>query len=640
MGHQFPETLRQGQFSDRLAGPDVNLNNAWDTYPNDSRGLGQTDARYRGYVLAKAESRNGDTPSWSRASKQPLPGSDEKLAAMSKKHRLETRRGPMAHFAELSSKQQALINRLRGMIQQSEWDAQAEWVLECVKRSIVRKSIFSQKGETRKLVVIFKKQDRQLTRPTQRLPSADLGQIPLRDIIDINEPADVDGLDFGYGPGRDVHHEGQRHVFDDPLRHDVYHNHRDVSYDQNRQFVQEPLHHNDHQQQYHDPIQGAMQGHDDQFDQPYGGHDGGMDQNLGYEPFAGDQPVKKKGKKGKKNKKDTGLGVQETDNQGAFDQAIGDQPYQNGPAPYDGNPFQPESRFNQPGAFERPPGMEAHDPRFSARNFLPDHHLSHSQSRSRSRSRRRDAEAEEARRERDRLERKVESLQDNIRLTERLHTNEKAMNEKLNEVIHKVDNWKPFPSQQRPDSSSSDHSLRDRDRDGFWSSPSPSGGSFTPPSSPPLSAVLEISGAPRGRRKVYHPPPRQDPRGYRSKRYQDDRALIEPHSSGQQRRVDYRDRDERRRSGSLGRAFPPVVPGVRHYYSHRRDQRPVLLHHARTYNNDYPSAPVADFPAGAEAFGGYGHLEGEREFDRRRARRGEMFEESRGRSRRGESVWV
>lgn len=576
--------------------PDFRRANTWDNgFRVDGRARDRVEMRLQGYVLAKAPPYNGDKPSWSRASRQPLPLSQEKLEAFSQKYRAETRKGPMTHFGDCTSKQQAVINRLTVKVQQAELDREAEWLLECVKRKIkrTRVSFLKETRETDKIFVIFKRQDRRFTRDKERMPSGDLGQYPLADIIDINEPANVDGLGLENDHLYDRNGPGPRDHLENFGR-------RDHSAEQDHRFRQQRLHEQNHQQELHDPFAG------DRLDQ-------GMQQDEPMDVYPVDPP-KKKGKKGKKSKK-VAEHFDDLGQAGAFEDPVGGQNHQQvNDNPWEGNPFEPNAKFNHPGAFDMPADLGPRDQRFNPR--APDER--YARSRSRSRERRREAEEEARRfqeqRERDRLEWENENLREKLQSTENQY-----VKDKLNEVINKVDKWNV---RDRRDSDS-DRSLRDG---GFWSPPA-SGGSFTPPSSPPLSGILDVGG-PLGRSKSYR---YKDSRGHRSKRYYDrDGRLLEPHYSTGQRRISYGD-DYRRSNESFGRGgLPPIAPEARNY--RRRDGKPIL-HQSRTWD-DYPTAPFAmdDFDVVDVGRG--------REYER--VRRGDVFDgerDRRGRSRRDASMW-
>lgn len=222
---------------------------------------------------------------------------------------------------------------------------------------------------------------------------------------------------------------------------------------------------------------------------------------------------------------------------------------QHGPMPHEGNPFQPNPQFNFPGAFDMPPNMDPQrQNHFQTRNMTPNG--------------RRDSRSSS------REERRYQQQRDSARLDRRLELLEDRIGDRFDEFINKVEDWNLRDERN----SSSDRSFGDRDD--VWSAQS--GGSFTPPSTPPLSAVMDGPNGTLGRRGS---------KGYRRDAYYRD-SNPNRRSAGQIVLEPYTNRQHGRRRSDFTAPSPP-----------RRSTRP-LLHHGHTWNgggrDDYPHGVYAE----------------------------------------------
>ncbi|KAK4505213.1 hypothetical protein PRZ48_003176 [Zasmidium cellare] len=405
------------------------------------------EVQYEGFMLEKAAPNQvGEKPNWSRVGRRPLAFSDAKLATVCKKVRIEDGMGPLNAFLRLTGDQQGVINLLIAKRQQEEKSKDAEWVLECVKKYIKR-NYRTRTKEVIEIMVILKRQDRNATTSSQRVTATATGGnlFQQSEIIDLAEPLKEKKKDKEKKKkDRDEDDLWGEPMMGgglpDPFARDGH------GHDQHHDgpiidVPPGPPHGHPQQQQNH---QGPMPGHGQQF------------------PPQGAIPV------------------------GAWPPPPGQHPQHQGPMPHDGNPFQPNAPFNIPGAFEMPPGFDGQRPNhFQTRAQTP---MGRHDSRSRSRSReerelrRRLSQDQERRDSQHRLERKLDDIQDRL-----------DRDDRLNDVMNRVADWNL--RENTPPSSADSY----REGDDWWSAQ----GSFTPPSSPPLSAVMEGPSGTLGR-KGYH----------------------------------------------------------------------------------------------------------------------------------------
>ncbi|KAF2165052.1 hypothetical protein M409DRAFT_24438 [Zasmidium cellare ATCC 36951] len=547
------------------------------------------EVQYEGFMLEKAPpDQVGEKPSWSRVGRRPLPFADSKLARICQKVRIEDRMGPMTALSRLSGSQQGVITRLIAKRQLEEKNKDAEWVLEGLWKE-TKKVWRTRTIEVVKIMVILKRQDRNATTSGQRVATTATGASLYQqsEIIDLAEPVKEKKKEK-----KKKDRDEEDDLWDGPpggfmpgpfpdAGHG--HHHQDVP------IVEVPPPPHGHQQHH--------QGHHDQQHMPPGAI-----------------PV------------------------GAWPPPPGQQQQHHGPLPHDGNPFQPNPQFNSPGAFDIPPSMaDQRQNHFQTRAMTPNGR--HSRSRSREEQERRRRYSSERRQQLDsqRLERKLDDIQDRLEDRE----------ERINDIINKVEDWN---LRDTPPSSADSF----RDGDDLWSAPS--GGSFTPPSSPPLSAVMmEGPNGSLGRRashKQYHS--RRDsgynayPREYH--RRSAAQVVLEPHiNNPRHQRIDYGPQPLRRRSDAtgLGLRYPNSPNGGSSPRRHG-GSRP-LLHHGNTWNgnarDDYLGTPyaererpraIAQYPAGEE----YGVADfnggrrrryyGERRERERERERGYVVDERRG----------
>ena len=115
------------------------------------------EIKYEGYILEKAQPRQGEKPSWERVGKRTLPFEDKELLDSAKRRRQRSRTTVQQDFKLLSSNQQGIVNRLILERKQQEKNKSAEWILYDVQRSVQWKW---RSMEVKKLTVILKRVDK------------------------------------------------------------------------------------------------------------------------------------------------------------------------------------------------------------------------------------------------------------------------------------------------------------------------------------------------------------------------------------------------------------------------------------------------------------------------------------------------
>lgn len=216
------------------------------------------EKEFAGYSLMLAPAKAGEKKSWQRVGRRALPFDQNKcvqpillfsttadfrvrLLAMIKEHRQKTRTGPAHDLALLTSSQQGVINRLIMERKADEKNPNADWVLADVQR-------FGQwhwtSLEVKKIQVILKRHDINLTKSKDKTLYSDLGGFQSYEIIDLAVPVK------------------------DPKKKDKkVKNIDDFNFDDPPPGLQEPYPDNGqyHDQQYHDrQQQDRQQGHEGQ----------------------------------------------------------------------------------------------------------------------------------------------------------------------------------------------------------------------------------------------------------------------------------------------------------------------------------------------------------------------------------------
>ncbi|PPJ57213.1 hypothetical protein CBER1_02819 [Cercospora berteroae] len=550
---------------DPYYGVPINRKDKKDKTKNERNPTTDIVAMYDGCVLQKAPARAGEFESWARPDHEPLHSGDIELAQLSRKYRKEVG-DPLDAFAQLSRDQQSAVNRYIEARQSQEDDEHAEWSLDCVyrhKRPVFVKNAWTRaRPETKSITVIIKRQDRKTPSMAHTLFGRS-NSFAEREIIGVNGPhkKSKDGR-------KDNKKQRDQDMFIPPFD-DFMPPNLGPGPPRNADILNVPP----------PPMQAT----------------GGP--RFDFPPPPPPPPA------------------------GAIhvDQF---HPPQHGPS----NPFEPLPHLNTPDLYESSfqPPMNV-DPQFQTRRQTPilEHRRSRSLSRDRrrqSRERRKYQEQEEARRREDALRLEQEERHEEDRRQQRINQQrtERMLDEIQGNMQEQQDQMHQLTGQfaqlnhgrSRYSASSEGSQHRDQlDKVDMWSLPS--GGSFTPPSSPGRRSPALPSGT-LGR-KFYHDQVRKIyPIERRNSSYHRDKMVVlEPYATIPRGRDAYQ-QSRRRDSANLEDDYPhppapmpPMDSGRRH--------RPQIHQRAATFaNDDYPIQPLAlpQYPAQEYAQFGAHHRRG------------------------------
>ena len=148
------------------------------------------ELRYEGYMLHKITPDAGAKPSWARVGKRAIPNDSDTLYARAMDHRKKTGMGPVTYFQRLSPNQQGVVDRLVTQRKSEEKDKNADWILYDVAKveKTVRLGLLRNGRETVALRVILKRQDKNLTKSTDKTARSAEMTYEKYDIIDLTQP--------------------------------------------------------------------------------------------------------------------------------------------------------------------------------------------------------------------------------------------------------------------------------------------------------------------------------------------------------------------------------------------------------------------------------------------------------------------
>lgn len=157
------------------------------------------EVKYEGYLLHKVVLDAGGKPTWARVAQRSIPGDSHVLYARALNHRRKSGMDPFTYFQRLTPDQQRVIRHIIASRNLENHEPNADWVLFDIERveGNINLGSSEQVREVPALRVILRRQNKALTRESDKVSPCVKADCEDVDIIDVTEPLEVDLLRSG-----------------------------------------------------------------------------------------------------------------------------------------------------------------------------------------------------------------------------------------------------------------------------------------------------------------------------------------------------------------------------------------------------------------------------------------------------------